>query len=112
VTWFDRALALNRWDVHSYIRKGMCLDWLDENEQADPLFKRAVELDPNHYFSRAMMGWHLFHSERYAECIDWMNRSLELNNTAYNTVAYSFRDLAKKALEQKTDSTAIRPPAL
>jgi O-antigen ligase len=98
IEWFRRAISLNRWHSRSYAGLGMCLDWLNQHQEADACFKRAVELDPNHFEIRALMGWHLFQTENYAESINWFNRSLELNSNPDNTIAYSYRDFATKEI--------------
>ncbi|HMJ92175.1 MAG TPA: O-antigen ligase family protein [Candidatus Acidoferrum sp.] len=94
--WYQRALALNKWDSRSYIGCGMCLDWTSRHADADPYFQKAVQLDPNHFQPRAMMGWHRFQQERYEESIQWFDRSLKLNNSGRNSIAYTYRPLALK----------------
>jgi tetratricopeptide (TPR) repeat protein len=94
--WHQRAMGLNRWDPHARIRAGMCLDWLGRHEEAAPYFTQAVELDPNQWFVRGMMGWHYFQVENFAETQRWMERSLEIN-AAYNSLATTYLNLAKKS---------------
>jgi O-antigen ligase len=74
--WYRRVITLNKWDVASLMGAGMCLDWIDRHDEALPYFQRALELDPNHYRTRAMMGWHEFQVEHYQQAEEWMRKSL------------------------------------
>lgn len=101
--WFQRANQLNRWDVYSYMRSGMCLDWVDQHEEAGRYFAKALELDPNFYLTRAMMGWHEFQIDHYNEARDWMVKSLAVNFMD-NPVARTYMGL----LERPSASTFDR----
>jgi tetratricopeptide (TPR) repeat protein len=76
--WFQKAIALNRYDPFSYMRYGMCLDWLGRYAEAEPYFKKALELDPNGYYVVAHYGWHYFQIADYANAKRWFERSLNL----------------------------------
>jgi O-antigen ligase len=93
--WFRRDVVLNKWDVNAFIRAGMCLDWLGKHDEAAPYFKHALELDPNHYYVRAMMGWHEFQIEHYKEAGDWMRQSLFIFS-ADNPVARTYITIIEK----------------
>jgi hypothetical protein len=99
LVWFQRALALNRWDEVSTIRAGMCLDWLGRHQEAEPYFTRAIQLDPNHWYARAMMGWHAFQVDRFAEAHGWLIKSRNLNWTD-NPVASAYIPLCEKELAE------------
>jgi O-antigen ligase len=98
--WFERAAKLNRWDPYSLIRIGMCFDWLDEYARAEPYFQAALKLDPNHWYTCAMMGWHEYHAENYEAVRPWMNRSLELWAND-NWLAHHYMVLADQALARQ-----------
>jgi tetratricopeptide (TPR) repeat protein len=87
--WFDRSMKLNRYDGYSYLRYGMCLDWLGQTDKARPYFDRAVELDPNGYFTVAYMGWHYFQTGDYAAARSWFERSYRLH-AEENVIANSY----------------------
>ena len=76
--WFRRGIALNRFDPLNYLRLGMCLDWLDRQNEATRYFEKATELDPNGYYVAAFRGWHCVQLGDYAEARKWFTRSLEL----------------------------------
>jgi hypothetical protein len=104
--WFQRAVALNQWDPMNRTRAGMCLDWIGKHDEAAPYFAKALEIDPNHWHSRAMMGWHEFQAEHYKEASEWMRKSLLLNWTD-NPLAFTYLTLAlKKVGEQDAKSNA------
>ncbi len=79
--WFQRNAALNKWDVDALMHVGMCLDWLGRYDEAGPYFVKALELDPNHYITRGMMGWHELQKENYEEAYEWLVKSYHLNWT-------------------------------
>jgi hypothetical protein len=98
-TWFERASKLNRWDVAAPIGIGMCLDWMGKHQEAEPYFAKALELDPNHWYARGIMGWHAFQSGDFNVARDWMKRSMELNWTQ-NPLALNYLNLTEKILTQ------------
>lgn len=105
LVWFQRAIALNRWDELANIRAGMCLDWLGRTGEAEPYFARALEIDPNHWQARAMMGWHQFQKENYAGTVDWCRKSLLLNWWD-NPTAYTYLHLSERFLRE--DAAGIK----
>ena len=98
--WFQRSLALNKWDVNSYIRCGMCLDWIGRHAEAEAYFIRALEIDPNHWHTRAMMGWHAFQLERFQEARDWMEKSIRVY-WINNPIARAYLELSEKKLREQ-----------
>jgi tetratricopeptide (TPR) repeat protein len=97
IQWFEKAATLNQWDVNSLLRIGMCWDWLEEFDKAEPYFAKALKLDPNHFHTCAMMGWHHYQAGEFAQVRSWMMRSLELWAND-NAVARQYLVLAEKAL--------------
>ncbi len=100
LVWFQRAIALNRWDEVSNYRAGMCLDWLGRTSEAEPYFVRALEIDPNHWQTRAMMGWHQFQKENYPGTVEWCKKSLLLNWWE-NPTAYTYLHLSERFLREQ-----------
>ncbi len=78
--WFDRATKINPYDGYSWLRYGMCLDWLGRQEEAARYFERALELDPNGYYTLAHQGWHLIQLGDYDGARVWFIRSYQLNH--------------------------------
>jgi tetratricopeptide (TPR) repeat protein len=104
MVWFNRARGLNRWDPYALVRTGMCLDWLDRHAEAERFFNEALRLDPNHWHTRAMMGWHYFQVEKFSETCEWMESALKLDG--YCTLARTYLDLAKKKLASEAERDA------
>ena len=78
--WFKRAIQLNPYDSSSWMRTGMCLDWLERPQEAFVAFDHAVRLDPNGYFNTAHMGWHYVQVGDYAAARTWFERSKRLQS--------------------------------
>ena len=56
--WFQKAIELNPWDAHGYLKAGMCLHWLGRPEEAEELFNHALKIDPKGTFVLTLYGWH------------------------------------------------------
>jgi O-antigen ligase len=105
MSWFDRSIKLNPYDGYSYLRYGMCLDWLDQTPKATPYFNRASELDPNGYYTVAHQGWHCFNLGDYQTAKSWFERSLQLkpkDNPSQLATSY-LRIINRKLAEADTD---------
>jgi len=106
--WFARGTNVNRYDGYNFLRYGMCLDWLDRHEDAESYFVRADELDPNGYFTEALVGWHYVQNGQYAAACPWLERSLRLQRED-NPIAASYLQIANvKLLEAATNQ--VQPP--
>jgi tetratricopeptide (TPR) repeat protein len=92
--WFKRATELNPYDDSSYLRYGMCLDHLDQHDQAFGYFDRANRMDPNSYFNNAYMGWHYVQAGDDAAAREWLVRSHMLE-WANNPVADTYLKIAE-----------------
>jgi O-antigen ligase len=112
--WFERGTKLNPYDGYNFLRTGMCLDWTGQHEKAGPFFDRAVELDPNGYFTTANVGWHYVQLKNYAAAKVWLERSLQLDWNS-NTIAAAYLKIcSQKMLEAATNSkpAALESPPL
>ena len=112
--WFERGTKLNPYDGYNFLRTGMCLDWIGQHEKAGPFFDRAVELDPNGYFTSANVGWHYVQLKDYAAAKVWLERSLHQDWNA-NTIAEVYLKICdQKMIEAATNSNpaALESPAL
>ena len=99
--WFGRSLKLNPWSSYSYLRYGMCLDWLDRQDESQSYFDHAIELDPNNYYTLDGVGLHYVQLQDYAAARPWFERSLRLewedNPIARNYLAIVERRLLEAA---------------
>jgi len=102
--WFARGMKLNPYDGYNFLRTGMCLDWTGQHDKAQPFYDRAVELDPNGYYTAANVGWHYVQIKDYAAARLWFERSLHLDWRT-NTIAESYLVICRqKMLEVATNS--------
>lgn len=86
--WFKRSMDLDPYDAYSQLRYGMCMDWLGETEKSWPYYNRAIELDPNGYYTANYVGWHYIQTGDLAAARSWFERSLRLewqNNEIANS---------------------------
>jgi hypothetical protein len=105
--WYRKTAKLNRYHSSSFMRQGMCLDWLGRPDEAISLFNRAVQLDPNGYFTAAHVGWHYVQVEDYAAARSWFERSRRLQSKD-NPVADSYLQIVNGRLLE----TATNPGSL
>jgi O-antigen ligase len=103
--WFAQSMILNPYDGYSYLHYGMCLDWLDQTNEALPYFDRAVRLDPNGYFTAAYMGWHYYQVGDYAATRVWCERSLRLQWKDNPIAAFYLQDATRRMLEAATNGS-------
>jgi len=104
--WFKRALDLNPYDDSSCLHYGMCLDHLDQHDQAFAWFDRATRMDPNSYFNNAYMGWHYCQVGDYAAAREWLFRSRMLE-WEKNPIADTYLKIAQdQMLEIATNDLA------
>ena len=106
--WYERARNLDRYDAYSYLRYGMCLDWLDRHDQAGKYFSQAEALDPNGYYTVSIAGWHYVQIGDYAAARPWFERSLRLGGHG-NEIARSYLDLVEQKLVEKASGKGTFP---
>jgi len=102
--WYGRGTNINPHDVDNYLGFGQCLDYLGKTNEALAYFSRADELDPNGYFTSALVGWHHVQAGDYAAARPWLERSLLLQRTN-NLIAVSYLGIVNDRLLEK----AMRP---
>ena len=105
--WLARAQKLDPYDPYSFSRYGMCLDWLDRHDEADKYFSRAEALDPNGYYTVALVGWHYVQIGDYAAALPWFDRSDQLE-VHENDIAAAYHDLCWQRLV--TQATGQKSP--
>lgn len=98
--WFKRSIDLNPFFPDTYLRYGMCLNWLGKTIEAGEYFRRAEQLDPNGYYTIAYQGWYLFQLGDLVGAKRQFERSQQL---MYNQIAESYLEIIdQKSLESPT----------
>jgi O-antigen ligase len=87
--WYQRGMRLNPHDAYNWLRYGGCLDWIASQvpgqEDSQPYFDHANELDPNGMWTTLWTGMHYGAKEDYAAERTWLERSRQFEwvlNTA------------------------------
>jgi tetratricopeptide (TPR) repeat protein len=106
--WYSRSQKLDRFDGYSYLRYGMCLDWLEQHDEAEKFFNQAEALDPNGYYTVAIVGWHYVQAQNYAAARPWFERSLILQGTDNgNNIAGSYFELVQQKLVKNAANSGV-----
>lgn len=95
LVWYGKAQRIMSANPIPPMLCGMCFDWLGKHEEAGACFERMIKLDPNGKHVRAMMGWHYFQMEKYAESRKWIQRALQMPH-APDSVAVSYDKYLKE----------------
>jgi tetratricopeptide (TPR) repeat protein len=106
--WYSRGMKLNPFDGYNYLRYGMCLDWLGQHGESGKFFNQADALDPNGYYTAAIIGWHYFQAGDFAAAREWLMRSLRLTHID-NQIAQSYLDLTEQKLRDNASGRNLFP---
>jgi len=107
IDWFQRSITNNPYNTDAYVRWGMMLDFLNRHDEAEKVFDRADELDPNGYFTCAAVGRHYVESGQYAAARPWLERSLRLW-WKDNDIASKNLQLANERLLEAAEDPVLR----
>jgi hypothetical protein len=106
--WYTRSRQLNPQDGYSFLRTGMCLDWLGRHAEAEPFYQQAEARDPNGYFMVANIGWHYVETGDYAAAREWFIRSLQLSSKD-NVIARNYLAICESRLLAKASGERQLP---
>jgi len=106
--WFSRGMTLDPFDARNEVGYGRCLDWLGRHDDAESHYRRAESLDPNDYFTVAMIGWHYVQSGDYPAARVWLQRSIRLEPDV-NPIAYSYWDIVQEQLVRQASGQPVLP---
>lgn len=104
--WFERSSKLDPWNAYNFWGYGWCLDWLDRESESTPYFDKANQLDPNGYYTLAMIGMHYF-KINLAASRPWFERSVRLQRDDNPSRAY-LQLADQQLLEAATNDIAAR----
>ena len=105
--WYAAASQLNPHDGYNYLRTGMCLDWLNRQNESEPWFARAEDCDPNGYYLVANIGWHYVQTGDYALARQWFLRSLKLDGN--NEIARNYLVICERKLVEQASGKPVLP---
>jgi len=108
LTWYAVAAKLDAHDGYSFLRTGMCLDWLGRHTEAEAYFNQAEPLDPNGYYMVAGIGWHFVQTGDYAAARQWFIRSLWLSSEN-NEIARNYLQICETKLAEKASGQPMLP---
>ncbi len=78
ITFFEKGVALNKWNPFHFTNLGACYDWLREPEKGTEYFDRALALDPQGYWVLFWCGWHKLQLGELAEARKYFEKSFNL----------------------------------
>ncbi|HEX7860035.1 MAG TPA: O-antigen ligase family protein [Verrucomicrobiae bacterium] len=100
--WYERGIALNRWNPYNYLYLGMCLDWLKEHEKAAPHFAKAREIDPNGSYTVALNGWHKLQlNDLHGAKADFWHSIELLHHEGFNNLAKSYLQIVERRIAEQ-----------
>jgi O-antigen ligase len=103
---YQRGITNQPFDGDFYLGWGMCLDFTGRHAEAETVFQKADELDPNGYFVAAHVGRHYVETGEYAAARPWLERSLRLSPT--NTLAVNLLQIANDRLLEAATNSSLR----
>ncbi len=109
IGWFDKSIALDPYDPHPLLGKGMSLHWLGRHEEAWPHFRKSMLLDPNSYYVRAHYGWHFLQLRAWEPAVKWFRNSLFIKPTE-NPIAEAYYEIAQRKLADERVGPALSAP--
>jgi tetratricopeptide (TPR) repeat protein len=104
IVWFEKAMALNPYDPHGFLGKGLCLDWLGKTDEGWVYFRQAMLLDPDSYFTRAYYGWHFYQLRDYLKARHWFQQSMNVRPD--NPIAKPYMELIFRRIEEEEAAKA------
>lgn len=107
IAWYQRGITNNSYNSYNYMRWGMVLDFLNRHDEAETVFLKADELDPNGYFTAAHVGRHYVEAGEYAAARPWLERSLLLFRKD-NLVAAQNLKLANERLLEAANNPLLQ----
>jgi O-antigen ligase len=107
--WFERAMALNRWDTYPILHGAMTLDWLGRHEEAGRWFERVGQMDPNNHYVALLRGWHAMQVSQWVDAERWLNRSIAIKPYS-NWLAHNYLGVVQQRLAEGSASPGKLPP--
>jgi tetratricopeptide (TPR) repeat protein len=96
----ETQVSINEWN-----NKGEALDESGKYNEAVECFNKALEMDPNIYYTWVKKGVTLLKLEKYTEAVECLNKALEIipTNSELYDQAIQTRDKLLKRMETQAD---------
>jgi O-antigen ligase len=101
--WYQRGITNNPFNGYNYLGWGMVLDFEGHHREAEPMFLKADELDPNGYFTAANVGKHYVDAGEYAAARTWLQRSWQLFHPSNSIAEINLKIANDRLLEDARD---------
>lgn len=102
IEWLDKAILANPLHYYAYLRAGMTYTYMYQNDKADPYFQKAVEIDPNGYFTQGILGWYHLMIDDLEESKKHLERSKKLKPLD-NELVDEYLPLVQRRLEESAN---------
>lgn len=103
IVWYQRGITNNPHSGQNYLRWGTVLDFMGQHDEAERVFMRADELDPNGFSTSALVGEHYVATGQYAAARTWLERSLLLSRKDNEMAEVNLRLANDRLLEAAND---------
>jgi len=103
IGWYQRGITNNPFNGYDYMGWGMVLDYQGHHREAEPMFLKADELDPNGYFTAAHVGKHYVDAGEYAAARPWLERSWQLFHPSNSVAEINLKIANERLLEDARD---------
>lgn len=103
IAWYQRGITNNPFNGYNYMGWGMVLDFEGHHREAEPMFVKADELDPNGYFTAANVGKHYVDAGEYAAARPWLERSWQLFHPSNSVAEINLKIANERLLEDARD---------
>ncbi len=100
MSWFEKGIALNRWNPYNYMNLGMCFHWLKQPDKATDYFEKAIGLDPKGYYMLAMYGWHKMQLGDLEAAQKLFQESVAFAWNQENPIAKSYLEIVQRRLAE------------
>jgi O-antigen ligase len=93
MTWYARAMQLNRFDAYAPVGCGMCLDRLGQTSAATPYFALAARNDPENNYIDEQEGRHCIELGDFVAAKKWLDAAQKWGGAAFPAAAEEGRKL-------------------
>lgn len=115
LVYFDRTLGYIEGDMLSLLGKGNSLIFLGRLSEAEEVYRKVLDNEPDNQFAIAQLGIVALHRGRYEQAEESFTRALKINDTTYSCpyeglgLAYLKQGRLDEAKDNLTKAIEINP---